>query len=148
MRSLPCHLSVLQEIASRYPERPAFKLAGIQENSNATYFWKTVTYRRFSSEVNNAARYWLRKLTRVGISQGSVVGFWYVIFSVLMIIRTHLINTIGLAERIIPILSIFMGCQEPVTYRSYSAQACQTKPLFMSFSKRQEQKHSSSTRTL
>lgn len=77
MLALQSHLTVLQTAASEYSERPAFKIARGSKDGGVE-IWEAITYRQFLIDVENAARFWSKKLGAFGLSRGAVVGLWYV----------------------------------------------------------------------
>lgn len=77
MASLQSHLTVLQAAASRYPDRPVFRLAQKSPSSDVVDAWVPVSYQKFLKDVELSARYWYKKLSSDGLASGSVVGLWY-----------------------------------------------------------------------
>jgi acyl-CoA synthetase (AMP-forming)/AMP-acid ligase II len=78
MNSFKSHLSVLEASAAKYPSRHAFQIAKAGSNSSVDA-WAPVTFREFLEDVEVSARYWYKTLSDAGLSQGSVVGLWYVL---------------------------------------------------------------------
>ena len=70
------HITVLQQVASQYPDAPAFKIPQYAPNTQEIVQWHTVTYRRFFADVELFARYWAQKFTADGIPSRSVIGVW------------------------------------------------------------------------
>ncbi|KAH8120399.1 acetyl-CoA synthetase-like protein [Phellopilus nigrolimitatus] len=76
MPPLLSHLSVLEEAASRYSDRLAFRIAQKSESGSTVDTWLPISYQSFLDDVELAARYWFKKLSSDGLSPRSVVGLW------------------------------------------------------------------------
>lgn len=76
MNSLSSHLSVLEAAASRYPDRPAFRIAKKSKSTDSVEAWLPITFKDFLGDVELASRYWSRKFALDGLAPRSVVGAW------------------------------------------------------------------------
>ena len=72
------HISILRDIAARYPDSPAFQVPQYEADTQRISRWHPVSYSRFLADVELFARYWSAKLSSARIPLGSVVGVWYV----------------------------------------------------------------------
>ncbi|THH30067.1 hypothetical protein EUX98_g4125 [Antrodiella citrinella] len=71
------HLSILEQAASTYPSRLAFRVPQLAAGSDVEVEeWRPITYSQFNLAVKLYAKYWSRTLTADGIPPQSVVGMW------------------------------------------------------------------------
>ncbi|KAL1665529.1 hypothetical protein GGF50DRAFT_52504 [Schizophyllum commune] len=70
------HLSVLESSASRFANRPAFKVPRVDSSTQEVVEWTSITYAQFLHDVEHFAKYWSRTLHRDGIPQRSIIGMW------------------------------------------------------------------------
>lgn len=76
MLSYRTQITALQQVATQYPDAPAFQVPEYAPSTQQILRWHPVTYRRFLADVELFARYWSEKLTADGIMPRSVVGMW------------------------------------------------------------------------
>lgn len=76
MQHLHSHLSVLEQAATRYPDRPAFRIAQKSKTDDTVETWLPISFKEFQADVELAARYWFEKLSTHGVAPRSVVGLW------------------------------------------------------------------------
>lgn len=77
------HLTVLEDSAASYPDRPVFRVPKTGTDDGEVEDWQVVTYSQFNSCVTLYARHWARILNADGLPPRSVVGLWCVDFSFL-----------------------------------------------------------------
>jgi acyl-CoA synthetase (AMP-forming)/AMP-acid ligase II len=70
------HLSIVEETATRYPSRPAFRIPVVQDDGTVVR-WNAITFAQFSSDLKLVAKYWSGVLRQQGIPSRSTVGLWY-----------------------------------------------------------------------
>lgn len=76
MLSYRTHITALQQVATQYPDSPAFQVPQYDSSTHQILQWHTVTYRRFLADVELFAKYWSHKLSANGVLPRSVVGVW------------------------------------------------------------------------
>ncbi|KIK68985.1 hypothetical protein GYMLUDRAFT_152890 [Collybiopsis luxurians FD-317 M1] len=76
------HLTNIQDAASRYPSKIAFKIPHIvsgQDKAAKVDYWIDITFAQFLQDIEQFARYWFHILNRLdGIPQRSIVAIWSV----------------------------------------------------------------------
>ncbi|TCD69976.1 hypothetical protein EIP91_005565 [Steccherinum ochraceum] len=71
------HLSILQESAAAYPDRPVFRVPRLVVGSESEVEdWTVVSYSQFDLGVKLYAKHWSRTLSRDGVPPRSIVGMW------------------------------------------------------------------------
>ena len=76
MLSYRTHITVLQEIATQYPDALAFQVPQYDPHTKQILRWHPIAYSRFLADVELFAKYWSEKLSADGILPRSVVGVW------------------------------------------------------------------------
>ncbi|KAH8102488.1 acetyl-CoA synthetase-like protein [Cristinia sonorae] len=81
--SFRTHLTILNETASAYPDRPVFRVPvlapadnGQSASEEVVEGWKVITYSQFDCNVRSYAKYWYHTLSADGIPPRSVIGLW------------------------------------------------------------------------
>ncbi len=83
------HLTVLEDSAAIYPDRPVFRVPKTSGANDAEVEdWRIVTYSQFNSGVTLYAQHWARILNADGLPPRSVVGLWFVYFPFLFRVAT------------------------------------------------------------
>jgi hypothetical protein len=78
MLSYRTHITHLQQVATQYPESPAFQIPQYDPTTQEILRWHPISYRRFFADVELFAQYWSQKFTSDGILPRSVIGVWSV----------------------------------------------------------------------
>lgn len=76
MPTFKTHLTALEESASLYPSRPAFRVPHLRPQSQEIQEWQEITYSQFLADVEHFAKFWTQRLTADGVPPRSVVGVW------------------------------------------------------------------------
>lgn len=74
--SFRTHLTILDDSASVFPDRPAFRVPQTNADGTEVEDWRIITYSQFNSDVALYAQHWARVLSADGLPPRTVVGLW------------------------------------------------------------------------
>jgi hypothetical protein len=75
MPQLLTHLTNIEDAASRFPSRVAFKIPQVNPETDQIENWKDITFHQFLLDIEHLARYWFHVLKETSnIPQRSVIA--------------------------------------------------------------------------
>ncbi len=142
--SLKTHLDVLQDSASQFSTRAAFKLPVQSPGSHEVQEWSSVAYAQFQSDVERYAKYWGRTLASDGLPRRSVVGLWYD-FSTYTCVKSPDVGIVGYLGSHISMSYTYMASHEQVIFHNSSPSVYRIQTSSMSSSTKEAHRASFTT---
>ncbi|KAF9070814.1 hypothetical protein BDP27DRAFT_1323044 [Rhodocollybia butyracea] len=102
MLPLLSHLTNIEDAASRFPARVAFKIPNVNPQTDEIEYWTDITFHQFFLDIQHLARYWYHALRETSkIPQRSVIALCLVGYKYLDLVHVYAISRAGYIPQLI-----------------------------------------------
>ncbi|KAF9077888.1 acetyl-CoA synthetase-like protein [Rhodocollybia butyracea] len=125
MPLLLTHLTNIEDAASRFPARVAFKIPQVNSQTDEIEQWTDITFHQFLLDIEHLARYWFHVLKETSdIPQRSVIALCFGGFKYLDVVHVYAISRAGYIPQLINIFenadfSVIQGPLEQANTRAF-----------------------------